>query len=120
MRCSSSGVSASRARCATYFTSISIYASLLIKLALNERLNFRQRLRGVMSLGVNRQLAAGTRRQHHQTHDAFAIHLFAILLHENVATEPVGCLDEERCGSSVNAQFVGDMKIFCHYGPCVR
>jgi len=61
-------------------------------------------------LGGNGQFAARPGwRSHHQTHDAFAVHLFAVLFHEHVALNRWR-FDEERGGPGVNAELVRDVK----------
>src|SRR5438552_17136364 len=104
---SSSGVSSIRARCATYFTSNPVVGTavrvaetqfwskrivgaglILVELPVDQGVQFVDRFRGVFTLGTNRQFAARPGRQHHQAHDAFAIHLLAVLLDVNVALEP--------------------------------
>jgi hypothetical protein len=55
---------------------------------------------------------AAARRQHHQTHDALAVDLFAIFFDQNVALESVGRLDEQRGGAGMNAKLVDDGQLF--------
>src|SRR6185437_13129363 len=95
-------------------------ALLLVELAMEKVFQFGDGGGGVVAFGVDGQFAAGTRGEHHQAHDAFAVHLFAILLDEDVATETVGDLDEHRGGTRVDAQLVGNKKLFSHQRSALR
>ena len=62
--------------------------------------------RGVRAFDVQGEFAAGAGGEHHQAHDAFAVDLFAVFFHKDVARKPVGGLDEERGGPRMNAELV--------------
>ena len=66
------------------------------------------------ALRMNGEFAAGPGGEHHQAHDAFAVHLFTIFLDENLAIKAIGGLDEQSGGTGVNAEFVRDLKMFRH------
>ena len=87
---------------------LSDWKLFLVELALDESFDFHERFGGVGTDGVNGQFAAGTGGEHHQTHDAFAIDLFAIFLHENIAGKPARGFDKHGRRPGMNARFVGD------------
>jgi hypothetical protein len=89
-------------------------ASGFFKLGFEEGFEFGEGLGGVVAVGVNGQSAARTGGEHHETHDAFAVHFFAILLDEDVAGKTVGGFDEHGSRTGVDSQFVGDNEVFCH------
>src|SRR5262245_28107163 len=117
---SSSGVSARRARCATYFTSIAgtpagadgvAGRSVFIELALQKRFNFLEGLARVSPFLVDRQAAARTGGEHEQTHNAFPIHARPILLNENIAVKAGGDFNEKRSRPGVDTQPIRNEKI---------
>src|SRR5438445_5399487 len=63
------------------------------------------------------QFAARPRREHHQAHDALAVHRFTILLDEDFAREPAGGFHEHGSGPGVNALAVEDRQLFRQRGP---
>jgi hypothetical protein len=72
-----------------------------------------------MALGIDGDFAAGPGGQHHQAHNAFAVHLLAVLFHEDVATKAIGGFDKHGGGPGMNAQLVRDLKIFGHYSTAI-
>ena len=44
--------------------------------------------------------------KHHQSHNAFAVHFFAVFFHKNFAIKSVRRLDEHGGGARMDAQFV--------------
>src|ERR1700761_7687642 len=129
---SSSGVSAMRARCATYlmlksdeamgislnlkskvqspkWRNFSLEAQqplFLVKLPLDERFEFGDGLRAVGAADMEDNFAAGAGRQHHQAHNAFAVDFFAVLFHENIARELVRGLHKKRRRPGMDAQLI--------------
>src|SRR5207249_5189309 len=108
---SSSGESESRARWATYLMSISLF----IELPPDEGFELGQRLGSIVAVRVDGQFTAGAGGQHHQTHDALAVDLLAILFHKDLAIKPTGGFDKESCWPGMNAQLVGHQKVLRHY-----
>ena len=91
------------------------FASVLFKLAGDQFLDRGERGVGVHAFGADGDDGAVACRQHHQSHDALAIHFFAVFFHEDIRLEPIRGFDELRGGTSVNAEFVEDGELFfCH------
>src|SRR5438046_10423183 len=66
---------------------------------------------GVVAFGMNGQFAARTGGEHHQAHDAFAVHFLTVLFHRNLALVAIGSFDKQRRRPGVNAQFVDDRQL---------
>lgn len=92
----------------------------LVKLALEQRLDLSHSGVGVLAIGMDGEFAARAGGQHHQAHDAFAVHLLAILLDEDIAGEPVCSLDEHGGGPGVDAQLVHDGEFLGQGSVCIR
>jgi hypothetical protein len=67
----------------------------------------------ILAAGLHDQFAAWTCCQHHESHDAFPIDPFAVLLHKNVRIELAGSAYEHGCRSGVYAHFVLDNQLLC-------
>src|SRR5438034_10325104 len=86
--CSSSALKLRRAKCATYFTSRSVAAILLlVEVSLDQSFQLDHRARRIFSFSQKQQFAAWPCGEHHQAHDALAIDALAILLDVNLALE---------------------------------
>jgi hypothetical protein len=57
--------------------------------------------------------------QHHETHDAFTIHLLTIFLNEDIRLKAIGGLNELRRWASMNAKFIEDSEVFLSHGSQV-
>ena len=88
------------------FCHTAIVRRFFVELALKQCFQLPHRRLGVRSLGDDDEFGALARRQHHQSHDALAIDLFAVLLDGDVAGIFVGGLDEQRHRSRVDAELV--------------
>ena len=90
--------------------------SILLELAGDQITDRIERGIRIGAIGTDRNHGTVAGSEHHETHDAFAIHFLAILLNENVRLETIGRFDELRGRAGVDAELVEDGEIFFGHG----
>jgi hypothetical protein len=83
----------------------------LVELSFNQLLDFQESVGAIVSFNYHGNAASRPGGEHHQTHDAFAIHGFAILFDKDVAPKPIGHFHEHGGGTRVDSQFIQDHKV---------
>jgi hypothetical protein len=94
-----------------------ISPSILVKLAFDQGFDLGEGLVGVVAFAMDDDFAARSGGQHHQTHDAFAVDLFAVLFDEDAAGKFIDNTDKHGGGPGMDAQLVEHHKLAPQGGP---
>src|SRR6266536_48062 len=81
---------------------------IFVEASVDQRFDFFERARSIGSFTTNLQFRSLSRRQHHQTHDAFAIYFFALLFHPNLGAKATRHFDEKSGRPRVQTEPVHD------------
>src|SRR5213080_4479856 len=85
---------------------------VFVKTRLDQCLEFFHRLIGIRAFTTDVQLRSLAGSQHHQSHDALAIYLFAFLRHPDFRAVTTRNPHEHGRGSCMESQSVSDREIF--------
>ena len=94
--------------------------SILLELAGDQLADRVERGVGVRAFATHANDRAMTCGQHHQAHDALAVHFLAVLFDEDIRLETIRRFDELRGGPGVDAEFVEDREFFLGHGKSAR
>ena len=88
-----------------------------VEFAGEEGFEFDEHGFGVVTGGVETDFGAFAGGEHHEAHDAFAVHAFTVFFNKNVGFEFVGDADDHGGGARVDAHLVLYNKLLgCGFG----
>jgi len=77
----------------------------------NQLLQLGQNRLGILTLGDDPEDRSLTGSEHHESHDALAVHSLSILLDPDLGSVAAGCFDKEGCRTSMETVAVLDGQV---------